>query len=124
MGHNDKCLWNSFKLTSSLSWFKLVVLLFTNICLELVKKVEKNQRKGSKSSSRGRGQRKSVKRIFVTEHSLNIENSDVETDDKNNKIETMDDDYYNKYSLYSSASLASSFISILISNIHFLVLLL
>ena len=86
--------------------------------------MEKNQRKGSKSSSRGRGQRKSVKRIFVTEHSLNIENSDVETDDKNNKIETMDDDYYNKYSLYSSASLASSFISILISNIHFLVLLL
>ena len=93
--------------------------------LEFVQRVEKNERKKLKSSSRGKGRKTSVKNIFVTESSSNIRRNYEKNDDNHQKMETVDyNDDYNKYSFFSSGSSVSSLLPLLISVIKFCIILL
>ena len=90
--------------------------------LESLQPAQRNQRKKSKSSSKGRGEKSSVKTIFVTESSQNVDKNFDKTVDYDD-LETGDDpDNKNKYSFFSSAS-TKSCLGLILITIHLLNLL-
>ena len=75
-----------------------------------------------KSSSKGLGRKTSVKTIFVTESSQNVDKNFDKTAEYHDLETGEDPDNYNKYSFFSSAS-NKSCLGLLLITIHLLNLL-